>query len=421
MLNAKPCGRVSPLATTWTLSALPSLSRSGRATTSPFDWHATNSTPSGLTAINRPLVTFEAKTETVNPAGTVSSAGPAGQRERLEATLETMPSTFFDAVRVHPEPFEYLNERAVHETLVASPHTYLDYLDRSLADIAAGDIVVEQPSKLVFTDPGSAGDFRVMPCIVRRGSNVRKIVKIVGTNVVQKAVRDQITVGKAFCLDTAENFVTHIIEACLLSSARTGGCAAIALKQLARRRRRITVIGAGRVGCYAALYATALGGVEEVSFVDLLPERAEAAARLAADAFKSGTVFQAREHGSRIDADAVILATTAHRAVLRPVDTSAPLVISAGADTAHQHELGPEWATVADVYVDTTDGFRVGDLRAWVQDGLIRTDGAIDLVSLYREGPRPGTARRLFISTGSALFDNLTISYILDGSAPEPN
>lgn len=308
----------------------------------------------------------------------------------------------------------------MHETLVASPHTYLDYLDRSLAGIAAGDIVVEQPSKLVFTDPGSAGDFRVMPCVVRRGANVCKTVKIVGTNMVQKAVPDQVTVGKAFCLDAAENYVTHILEACLLSSARTGACAAIALKQLAGLRRRITVIGAGRVGCYAALYATALGGVEKISFVDLLPERAEAAARLATNTFASGTVFQAREHGSRIEADAVILATTAHRAVLRPADTSAPLVISTGADTAHQHELAPEWATAADVYVDTTDGFRVGDLLAWVQDGLIRTDDVIDLLSLYREGPRPGTARRVFVSTGSALFDNLTISYILDGSAREP-
>lgn len=333
---------------------------------------------------------------------------------RLEATLETMPSTFFDTVRVHPEPFEYLNERAVHETLVASPHTYLDYLDRSLAGIAAGEIVVEQPPKLVFSDPGSEGDFRVMPCIVRRGSTVRKTVKIVGTNVVQQIVHDQITVGKAFCVDAAENYVTHVIEACLLSSARTGGCAAIALRQLASVRRRITVVGAGRVGCYAAFYAAALGNVEEISFVDILHERAEAAATLATNVFKSPTVFRARGHGAALNADAVILATTARTAVLRPIDTAAPLVISTGADSAHQHELAPEWGSVADVYVDTIDGLRVGDLLAWVQNGIIQPSCVVDLLSLYREGPRPGTAPRLFISTGSALFDNLTISYILD-------
>lgn len=337
-----------------------------------------------------------------------------------------MDSTFFDAVRVHPEPFEYIDERAVHETLVASPEAYLDYLDRSLAGIAAGDIVVEQPSKLVFTDPESDGDFRVMPCVVRRGPAVCKTVKIVGTNVVQRTVRDQITVGKAFRLDPAENFVTHIIEACLLSSARTGGCAAIALKRLAPQRRRITIIGAGRVGCYAALYASALGGVDEISFVDVLPGRAEAAAQLATTTFSSSTAFRVKEPGARsdgsrpggfrIEADAVILATTARQALLGPDDTSAPVVISTGADTANQHELAPEWATAAAIYVDTTDGFRVGDLLAWVQKGLIRTEDVISLPTLYQNGPRPEAARRLFVSTGSALFDNLTISYILDGA-----
>ena len=327
-----------------------------------------------------------------------------------------MDSTFFDAVRVHPEPFEYIDERAVHETLVASPEAYLDHLDRSLAGIAAGDIVVEQPSKLVFTDPESDGDFRVMPCVVRRGPAVCKSVKIVGTNVVQRTVRDQITVGKAFRLDPAENFITHIIEACLLSSARTGGCAAIALKRLAPQRRRITIIGAGRVGCYAALYASALGGVDEISFVDVLPGRAEAAARLATSNFSSSTAFRVKEPGARIEADAVILATTARQALLGPDDTSAPVVISTGADTANQHELAPEWATAAGIYVDTTDGFRVGDLLAWVQEGLIRTEDVISLPTLYQNGPRPGAARRLFVSTGSALFDNLTISYILEGA-----
>lgn len=220
--------------------------------------------------------------------------------------------------------------------------------------------------------------------------------------------------------------MTHIIEACLLSSARTGGCAAIALKRLAPVRRRITIIGAGRVGCYAALYASALGGVDVISFVDVLPGRAEAAARLAASTFSSSTVFRVEEPGARIggskpgglriDADAVILATTARRALLGPDDTSAPVVISTGADTANQHELAPEWATAAGIYVDTTDGFRVGDLLAWVQEGLIRAKDVIALPRLYRDGPRPGAARRLFVSTGSALFDNLTISYILDGA-----
>ena len=337
-------------------------------------------------------------------------------------SLADQTRSFFEALRVHHEPFEYVDERAVHDALVARPLAYLDYLDDSLAAIASGRIVVEQPPKLVFADPVTdqrytnvGGDFRVMPCIVRRESRVWKTVKVVGTNIVQKTVPDQITVGKALCIDAAENHITHIIEACLLSSARTGACAAIALKQLAFSRRRVMVVGAGRVGCYAAFYASALPGVEEIAFVDLLHDRAKAAAALATETFKSAAVFRTCEAGSPIDADAVIVATTAHTPIVGPAETQARLVVSVGADAPIQHELSREWAAVADLYVDTLDGFGVGDLLEWCHDGLVQPNAVIDLLSLYRDGPRPGTRPRVFISTGSALFDNLTISYILEG------
>src|SRR5712692_9572238 len=103
-------------------------------------------------------------------------------------------STFFDGLRVHREPFEYLDERSVHDALAARPAGYLDYLDRCLTRIAAGEIAVAQPPKLVFADAESDGDFRVMPCIVGVGPSARKTVKIVGANVVQKTIHDQITV-----------------------------------------------------------------------------------------------------------------------------------------------------------------------------------------------------------------------------------
>jgi len=334
---------------------------------------------------------------------------------------DQMPS-FFETLRVHHEPFEYVDERAVHDALVARPIAYLEYLHDSLTGIATGRIVVEQPPKQVFADvlndrgPASAGgDFRVMPCIVRRGSRVWKTVKVVGTNIVQKTVPDQITVGKALCIDAAENHVTHIIEACLLSSARTGACAAIALKQLAVSRRRVLVVGAGRVGSYAAFYASTLQGVEEITFVDLLHDRARAAAALATDTFESAAVFRPGEVGSPIEADAVIVATTAQIPIVAPDATQARLVVSVGADAPLQHELSREWAGVADVYVDTLDGFGVGDLLEWSHDGLLQRNAVIDLLTLYRDGPRAGTRPRVFISTGSALFDNLTISYILEG------
>ena len=162
--------------------------------------------------------------------------------------------------------------------------------------------------------------------------------------------------GKALCIDATENHITHIIGACLLSSARTGACAAIALKRLALSRRRVLVVGAGRVGSYAAFYISALPGVEEITFVDLLDDRAKAAAAVATNTFKSAAVFRTHEAGAPIDADAVIVATTARTPIVGPAETQARLVVSVGADAPIQHELSREWPAVADVYVDTLDG-----------------------------------------------------------------
>jgi ornithine cyclodeaminase/alanine dehydrogenase-like protein (mu-crystallin family) len=225
-------------------------------------------------------------------------------------------------------------------------------------------------------------------------------------------VPDQITVGKAFHLHPQENFITHGFEACLLSSARTGLCSALALSRLASKRRRVAVVGAGRVGYYSAMYAEALGGVEEVVFRDLRPGRAAAVAALGSKTWRAATMREP------IACDVLILATTAREAFCSPETTTAKVVISLGADTEDQHELSPAWAKSADVYVDSADCLRVGDVRAWLTAGSIARDDLVDLLALWQDGPRK-TAKpsRVFVSTGSALLDNLTIAYLLKVSA----
>src|SRR5919106_2306259 len=182
-------------------------------------------------------------------------------------------------LRVHPEPFEYVDERAVHVALTSDPAGYVSFFERGLLAIAVGDTRVELPAKKIFSDGAGQGDFRVMPCVSRNGKTVTKTVKVVGTNTVGRAVPDQITVGRALCLHPAENYVTHVFEACLLSSARTGACAAVAMAHLAPARRHVTIVGAGRVGFYSGLYAAARGGVEEIVLCDRDRDRATSAAR----------------------------------------------------------------------------------------------------------------------------------------------
>lgn len=314
-------------------------------------------------------------------------------------------------LRLEGEPCAFLDEARVHAALTRDPRAYYRYLKAQLAAIAAGEMSVELPAKQVFSDGPGAGDFRVMPCIVRDGQTARKTVKIVGTNLAQKIVPGQITVGKAFCLHPSENFITHVFDACLLSSARTGACAALAVELLAAQRRNVTVLGAGRVGYYAALYLSFLDGVEEITLCDLKPGKAhEVAACLANRA--PGVRFSAKNPGP---ADVVVLATTSSTPLCAPPAWNARLVVSLGADIDEQSELDRRWARAADLYVDSLDSLRFGDLRNWLDAGLITAEQVTDLQAVLRKGHAPSSGRpRVFVSTGSALFDNLTIGYLLE-------
>lgn len=313
---------------------------------------------------------------------------------------------------IHPEPYEYITDAEVHSALTAEPAEYLSFLERMLKSVAHGQASMEHPSKLIFKDDHGKGDFRVMPCVVRGEGEAIKTVKIAGTNRAGTAVPAQATVGKAFRLHPEDNYITHIYEACLLSSARTGACAAIALKHLAPSRRKITIIGAGRVAYYTALYTSIQGGVEEIAFRARHAERAQAIVKWASRRFKGISCRVGTQDDLRRN-DVAVFATISTVPLCHPDDVEAGLIISLGADAEELHELDSSWAFRADVYVDMLDSIHVGDLRAWIAEGVISSAEIIPLLRLLKEGPKDSGRTRVFISTGSAMFDSLTIAYLL--------
>lgn len=323
---------------------------------------------------------------------------------------------FQKVLRTAPEPYEYFSEEQVHSLLTDRPLEYYRFVKQELTDIAEGRLRLELPAKQVFSDPDCGSDFRVMPCVVRGEGMARKTVKMVGTNTLQNIIPDQVTVGKAFAFHPKENFVSHIFEACLLSSARTGICSTIALELLSTARGKITIYGAGRVGYYAAFYGAALGGVSEISIVDIDHERAVQSAALLRLQLPSVRVA-AKTKEEALDTDVLILATTSTTPICSPPGLGANLIISLGADTDHQAELSSEWAVGADIFVDTEDCVRFGDIRAWKKAGLIssaqKMPGLLDLLGTGKVPVKADKRQRLFVSTGSALFDNLTIGYLL--------
>jgi len=317
-------------------------------------------------------------------------------------------------LRVHPEPYEYVDEAAVHRALTRDPAGYLRWFRSWLQAVADGHTTMELPSKQIFRDGPSEGDFRVMPCVLRSGGEVIKTVKLIGTNLAGSVVPDQVTVGKAFRLHPTDNHVERIYEACLLSSARTAACAVTAIDTLAATPpSRVGLIGCGRVAYYAALYLLASQPVNEIILQDVEPTRPPA---LRDWLFRQSSAPPAVHIAGPDDpipgCDTLLVATTSTTPIVHHDQTSATLVVSVGADTHDQRELDAGWASAADLYADSADAHHVGDLAAWRREHRFEPAQATDLLTLLRCGTCYEHDRRVFISTGSALFDNITIAYL---------
>jgi ornithine cyclodeaminase/alanine dehydrogenase-like protein (mu-crystallin family) len=317
-------------------------------------------------------------------------------------------------LRLSDEPGRYWSDRRVHEKLSADPAGFIRFMTEGVRAVADGSAQIDMPPKQIFADrdadgPGG-GDFRIMPCVLRWGERHWKTVKVVGTNNAQRIVPDKITVGKALALHPVENFVTDILDACILSAARTGACAAIGASALAAPRESVAIVGSGRVGYYSALYLCAQGGVAKLAFHDVVEGRAAHAAQALA-AIYPHTEFSARSGDP--DADLAVIATTSTEPLLHPAGTRAVTVISLGADTDDQRELDPAWRQAADLYVESVDSLRYGDLKNWGVSPVEVTE----LSRLFTPGKQAVLGRSVFISTGSALFDNLAIGYLLEHAA----
>lgn len=326
-----------------------------------------------------------------------------------------MPNNIFPhhVLRLSDEPGRYWSDRQVHAALTADPAGFIRFMTDGVRAVSHGFAQTNMPPKQIFADEDIEGDFRgdfrIMPCVLRWGTRYWKTVKVVGTNNAQRIVPDKITVGKALVLHPEENFVTDVIDACVLSSARTGACAAIGASALGAPRARVAIVGSGRVGFYSALYLCAQGGVSGLVFHDAVAVRAEHAAQALA------ALYPHIEIGTRSgepDADLVIIATTSTRPLLHPARTPAVTVISLGADTDEQRELDPAWRQEADLFVESLDSLRYGDLKHW---GVSPTE-VTELSRLFTSGRQAARDRSVFISTGSALFDNLAIGYLLENA-----
>lgn len=325
--------------------------------------------------------------------------------------------------RLDPEPCTWFDDAFCHRQLTESPVAYLDALQHDLQRIADGELALVLPAKQIFVDvvdqacrPGAnTGDFRVMPCVVRGVDRITKTIKIVGSNFARKMVRERMTVGRALYLDPLENFVHSEFAAFALSSARTGACAAIA-HRLLHGGRRVTVFGAGPVAWYTAYYLVSDGGIDQLRLIDPNADKVQRTAQALKQQFPGLQCDYFAARAGVDDSDVAVLATDSASPFFHPAMTKARLVISLGADSDEQSELHPEWINHAILITDLQDSALLGDLKRWQDGRLLAGRPQLDLLGLLRHKTRPtgDHERRVFISTGSALLDNLTIHYLLE-------
>jgi len=328
-----------------------------------------------------------------------------------------------EILRVSPEPLVQINDYAVHRLICDDLHSYLDYLHQGLQEVGSGATQLTLPPKQLFQQPDELGDFRIMPCVRTTADGaVHKTVKLVGTNRIGHQVPDQITVGKANYLDPKENFVSHQFDACLLSSIRTGAGAALASNYLLQAdcdtKLTVTLVGAGRVGYYALRCLLASHPINHLQLCDPIPNRAANLATLFKKEWPDLKIVTST-YTELTPCDLLILATDSPEPIFNPEDFATKLVVSLGADCVAQRELHshPQWREHP-IYVDTPDSLSYGDLHAWNLQTRLPATQLIDLPRLSSiardQQPLPTSHRSaLFIGTGSALMDNLTMSYLV--------
>ncbi|MBL4623412.1 MAG: hypothetical protein JKY89_13545 [Immundisolibacteraceae bacterium] len=324
-------------------------------------------------------------------------------------------------LRITPEPLQQIDDYSVHRLICEDLSAYLDYLDQGLQEIGRGTAQLTLPPKQLFQQPGESGDFRVMPCVrTAADGRVHKTVKLVGTNRIGEQVPDQITVGKANYLHPQENFISHQFDACLLSSIRTGACAALASKYLLNHDDQaglsVALVGAGRVGYYGLLCLLNSGAVASVQICDPTPGRTQNLTALIGKQWPELSI-ETSTYPQLSACDLLILATDSPEPVYKPEDFATRLVVSLGADCVEQRELHrhQQWLD-QNIYVDTADSVSFGDLHAWNLQQPLAASRLIDLPQLSitnTDSPNHGQPSALFVGTGSALMDNLTMSYLV--------
>jgi ornithine cyclodeaminase/alanine dehydrogenase-like protein (mu-crystallin family) len=319
-------------------------------------------------------------------------------------------------LRLQKEPCIFVSDVEEHNLLMEHREDYFRHFDEGFRFWAAHPDRVMITPKQIYTSPGIKGDFRVMPCQIHSDAGSINTVKLVGTDEEERVVKDKISVGKAFIFHPTDNFIMGVFDACILSSVRTGACAAMGFKYLGGDAKRVGIIGCGRVGYYSAEFISLFPSVETFVCYDTNPMNLECFKELvSARGLKC-------EYPKTLDevkqsCDALILSTYSPVSLVSGADLKSGrirFISSSGADADNLSEMDPTVPEViSKIYVDTEHSLKVADLKRWKTQGLIKVEDVIELKEIVGGRHTPDMKQiRLFVTTGFAFLDCLTMDYM---------
>jgi len=319
-------------------------------------------------------------------------------------------------LRLQEEPCVYINDIEVHTILMEHREDFFNHFERGFGFWAGNPERVMITPKQIYSSPGIRGDFRVMPCSIHGSEGSINTVKLVGTNEEEQEIKDKISVGKAAIFHPTDNYVMGIVDACILSSARTGASAALAFKHLAGKARKVGIVGCGRVGYYSTEFISLFPQVETFICYDNNPMNIDCFREL----LKARNIhceFPGTLEEVKRKADSLVLSTYSPDPLVYAKDVrngNIRFISSSGADADNLSELCEDLAPdVSTIYVDTVHSLKVADLKRWKDKGLIKEEQIIEIKDVIGNKVKPDpSVMSLYITTGFAFLDCLTLNYL---------
>lgn len=312
-------------------------------------------------------------------------------------------------LRLEDEPCIYIDEMTCHNTMMLHCNEFMDQLQDFYTAWSETNSLVNLPYKQVFTDNEIKGDFRLMPCMLPEAK--QKFVKVIGSNEEERCIKDKICVGKSLLIDHFDNHVFAILDVCALSSFRTAAISALAYKLCAKDAPDVALIGSGRIGFYTAYILHTWLGKKHFHVTDIKSQNQKNFLSLCEHYLPGVEVHMTTQEKCLQTSQAIFLTTDSeHPIVNHDHAKNIQFISSVGADADNLSELAPSLLNSYNLISDSSHSMALGDMKRWLQEGLLKKDQLTELKQLFGKHEPP--QRTLFISTGIAVQDALINHFV---------